>query len=120
MPFGDERHPLLKEVPTAAELARTEADAEMFRFIALKFKMARVFLLPPGTPPARVGVLRSAFDDTTKDPMFLDQAKTLGLDISPIDGEGTARLVRQIQDAPAPVVDRLRSLIEGKGGQERG
>ena len=110
--FGSERNPLLPDVPTAVELAATRADADMLRLIALKFKMARVFFLPPQTPPQRVSALRRAFDETMQDPAFLDQARTVGLDISPIDGDGTARLVAQIQATPVPVVDALRAVID--------
>ena len=59
-----------------------------------------------------MSALRRAFDETMRDPVFLDQARTVGLDISPIDGDGTARLVAQIQATPAPVVDALRAVID--------
>src|SRR6202043_3340825 len=101
-------HALLKDVPTAIELAANAADAQALRFIALKFDLARVFFAPPDVPAERIAVLGRAFGDTMKDPSYLDLAKALGLDANPIDGDGTARLVQQIQDTPAPIVDRLR------------
>jgi tripartite-type tricarboxylate transporter receptor subunit TctC len=110
--FGSERHPIIKDVPTAIELAEREADAQMFRFIALKFKMARVFFLPPDTPAGRIGVLRRAFDETMKDAAFLSQASVVGLDVNPIDGNVTTKLVQEIQDTPDAVVDKLRTIIE--------
>ena len=84
----------------------------MFRFIALKFKMARVFFLPPDTLAGRVDVLRRAFDQTMSDPAFLSQASTIGLDVNPIDGIGTTKLVQEIQETPDAIVDKLRTLIE--------
>ena len=84
----------------------------MFRFIALKFKMARVFFLPPDTPASRIDVLRRAFDETMKDAAFLSQASMIGLDVNPIDGNGTTKLVQEIQDTPDAVVDKLRTIIE--------
>ena len=78
--------------------------------------MARVFFLPPETPAERVAALRRAFDDTMKDPLFLDQAKQLGFDINPLSGEDTSKLVRQIQETPASVVDGLRAMIAPQGG----
>jgi tripartite-type tricarboxylate transporter receptor subunit TctC len=110
--FGRERHPTIKDVPTAIELAERDADAQMFRFIALKFKMARVFFLPPDTLASRVEVLRRAFDETMSDPAFLRQSSTIGLDVNPIDGAGTTKLVQEIQETPDAVVDKLRTLIE--------
>src|SRR5262249_49929525 len=110
--FGRERHPAIKNVPTAVELAERDADRQMFRFISLKFKMARVFFLPPNAPANRVAALRRAFDQTMTDPAFLKQASTIGLDVDPIDGESTTKLVQEIQDTPADIVDTLRTIIE--------
>lgn len=110
--FGGERHPLINDVPTAIELAEREPDKQMFRFIALKFKMARVFFLPPDMPANRVETLRRAFDETMKDAAFLKQASVVGLDVDPIDGNGTTKLVQEIQGTPAAIVDKLRALIE--------
>jgi tripartite-type tricarboxylate transporter receptor subunit TctC len=114
--FGTARDPLLADVPTATELAPNESEAQMMQFLALKYKMARVFFLPPDTPATRVEALRRAFDATMKDPLFLDQAKQAGFDINPLSGEDTTKLVRKIQDTPAPVVDGLRAMIAPQGG----
>jgi hypothetical protein len=103
---------LLQDVPTAIELAAGTAGEQMFRFIALKFKLARVFFSAPDVPAARIDVLRRAFDATMADRAYLDQARMLGLDANPIDGNGTAKLVREIQDTPADIVDTLRAVIE--------
>jgi hypothetical protein len=55
--------------------------------------------------------LRSAFDATMHDPQFLDEARRIGLEISPLGGEGIAKLIRDVQATPQPVVDRLRELL---------
>jgi tripartite-type tricarboxylate transporter receptor subunit TctC len=113
--FGAERTSLLNNVPTAIELAPNEAYAQMLRFWALKYKLSRVFFLPPETPAAVAGELRRAFNETMADPGFLDQAKKFGLEISPVDGEETASLIRDAGGTPGPVVDKLRSLISAAG-----
>jgi tripartite-type tricarboxylate transporter receptor subunit TctC len=114
--FGTERDRLLPDVPTAIELAPNESEAQMMRFLALKYKMARVFFLPPETPIERAEALRRAFDETMKDPLFLDQSKQLGFDISPLSGEDTTKFVQQIQTTPASIVDGLRAMIAPSGG----
>ena len=109
--FGLKRLPQLPNVPTAAELAPTQADRELFRFIAMKFAMSRPLALPPEVPQDRVDALRRAFDETMKDPLFLADAKKIGLDVDPVSGVEIQKLVEEIQATPQPVVDRLRELL---------
>jgi tripartite-type tricarboxylate transporter receptor subunit TctC len=109
--FALNRLPQLPNVPTAAELAPTQADRELFRFIAMKFAMSRPLALPPEVPQDRVDALRRAFDETMKDPLFLADAKKIGLDVDPVSGVEIQKLVEEIQATPQPVVDRLRELL---------
>lgn len=110
--FGLNRLPQLPDVPTAAELAKTQADRELFRFIAMKFAMSRPLALPPETPQDRVDAMRRAFDETMKDPAFLADAKKIGLDVDPVGGVEIQKLVQEIQATPQEVVDRLRELLK--------
>jgi len=109
--FGTERLPELPEVPTAVELAQSDADKELFRFFAMKFEMARPLALPPNVPPERVQILQDAFDATMKDPEYIAEAKKIGLNVSPLRGVEIVRLVQEIQATPEPVVQRLRELL---------
>ena len=109
--YGVERLPGLPAVPTAVELARSEADRALLRFYAVKFSMARPLMAPPEVPAERLAALRSAFDATMKDPQFLDEAQRIGLDVSPLGGDGITKLIQQVQATPQDVVDRLRELL---------
>ena len=111
--YGTERLPDLPNVPTAIELAASEADRTLLRFYAVKFNMARPLVAPPDVPAERVAALRAAFDATMKDPQYLEEARRIGLDVNPLGGEGIAKLIRQVQAAPQDVVDRLRELLAG-------
>jgi tripartite-type tricarboxylate transporter receptor subunit TctC len=111
--YGAERLPSLPGVPTAVELAPAETDRALLRFYAVKFSMARPLMAPPDVPAERLAVLRDAFDATMKDPQYLEDAARIGLDVNPLAGEGIAKLIRQVQSTPQPVVDRLRELLAG-------
>lgn len=45
---------------------------------------------PPGMPPSRLQELRAAFDLTVSDQRFIEAAAKAKLDLSPLDGNGTA------------------------------
>jgi tripartite-type tricarboxylate transporter receptor subunit TctC len=109
--FGTERVPEIKDVPAVVEFATTDDDRAIWQFFTLKFRMARPLALPPEVPAERVKALQDAFDATMKDPQFLDEAKQIGLEINPLNGEQIGALIRQMQATPQAVVDRLRGLL---------
>jgi tripartite-type tricarboxylate transporter receptor subunit TctC len=113
--YGNERLPVLKDVPTVVELASTEEDRALLRFYALKFAMARPLVAPPDVLPDRVAALNDAFDATMKDPQYLADAARIGLDTNWLGSSGLKGLVQQIQETPQPVVDRLRELLARAG-----
>jgi tripartite-type tricarboxylate transporter receptor subunit TctC len=83
----------------------------------MKFEMARPLAVPPGVAPDRVQALQDAFDETMKDPQYIDEARKIGLDVSPLRGVEIARLVKEIQATPEPVVQRLRELLAEADGK---
>jgi tripartite-type tricarboxylate transporter receptor subunit TctC len=109
--YGAERLPVLPDVPAVAELAGAEEDRALLRFYAVKFNMARPLAAPPEVPPERLAALRAAFDATMKDPRYVEDAKRIGLDVSPLGGERIEALIRQVQATPEGVVARLRELL---------
>ena len=109
--YGTERLPGLPNVPTAIELAAAEADRALLRFYAVKFSMARPLMAPPEVPAERLAALRAAFDATMTDPQFLEETQRIGLDLSPLGGDGITKLIQQVQATPQDVVDRLRELL---------
>lgn len=111
MQFGFERAPEFPELPTAIELAPDSEAAEVLRFIAAKYALARPLALPPETPAERVKILREAFDATMKDEAFLADAKKIGIDIKPIDGATTTKMIQGVQATPAALVNRIRAMI---------
>ena len=71
----------------------------------------RPLFAPPGTDPARVAVLRTALAATLKDPAYLAETKKINMEIQPTPPETIAKLVDQILQTPAPVVERARQVL---------
>jgi hypothetical protein len=110
--YGDERHPLLKDIPTELEVVQSEADRELWRFYTMKYAFARPLALPPEVPADRVKAIRDAFDATMKDAQYIADAKRIRLDVNPLSGEAIARLVARINATPQSEVDRLRQMLQ--------
>jgi tripartite-type tricarboxylate transporter receptor subunit TctC len=113
--FGHEtRWKGLPDVPTAHELAKTAADKALLDLAELPFQMARPFMAPPGIPPERAAILKTAFMATQKDPDYLKEAKTMKVDISPLPGEAIAKIVARISQTPPAVAARYNKILHSK------
>jgi tripartite-type tricarboxylate transporter receptor subunit TctC len=105
--------PDLPDVPTFLELAPPE-HRDAVEFITAGTPFARALAVGPGVPAERVAVLRKAFDDLMKDPVFLAEAKKRKLDIHPRNAAATHALADRIGSASPALVARVKKEI----GQE--
>lgn len=110
--FGrTKRHPDLPDVPTGRELARNDADKAVIAFAELPFEMALPVVGPPGIPADRAAALRGAFQQMVKDKAFLDEARKIGLEISPIGGDKVLALLEASSKTPAAVIERYKGFV---------
>jgi tripartite-type tricarboxylate transporter receptor subunit TctC len=104
--------PDLPKVPLALDLAKTDEARQLLRFgIVVPTTIARVYALPPLTPPERVRTLRAAFLATLRDPQFLAETQQIKLDVDPIPGEELERLVGELFQMDPAVTAKLRELL---------
>jgi tripartite-type tricarboxylate transporter receptor subunit TctC len=104
----------LPGVPNALDLAKTEPEQAALRLVMARLDSGRPFFLPPGVPAERVAALRKAFDETMKDPAYLEEAKKLSIDVDPLTGAELGTLVEQVSKTPADTVARVRAALENK------
>jgi len=111
------RHPDFPNVPTARELARTDAARSLIELGELPYTLARPFAAPAGVPDDRAKALQNAFLAAHKDPQLLEEAAKLRLDITPIGGDEILAHIDRISKTPAEQLDYIRKLLaENKGG----
>src|SRR5438105_327724 len=83
---GLERNARMGDVPFVMDFAKSEDERGVLRLIFGWTIMGRPFLAPPGLPQARRVALTRAFEETMRDPAFLDEAARQRLEIAPIGG----------------------------------
>jgi tripartite-type tricarboxylate transporter receptor subunit TctC len=105
------RLPDLPDVPTGRELAKGPADLALIGFAEAPFFMALPLVAPPNLPADRAQALQTAFMAMTKDPAFLDDARKLSLDVSPIDGAAVRNLVEAMEKTPKDVIARFNGIV---------
>ncbi len=105
-------NPTLKSVPAIIDLAKTDEQRALIRFLYAGQAIGRPFVAPPGLAPERVKMLRAAFDAAMADPQFREEAKKLRLDVDPVSGADLEKTIRDIYATPKSVVDRVGELIK--------
>jgi len=106
-------HPELPKIPVAYDFVKTEEARKLLQVVTrVHGPSTRPYLLPPGTPKERVGILRKAYMDTMKDPEFLAEAKKAKLDLNPDDGAGLERNVKEIFDLEPSLVAKLKQMLK--------
>jgi tripartite-type tricarboxylate transporter receptor subunit TctC len=107
------RHPELKDVPSLADVAKTEDVRQIMRLVYGGQDMNIPLMLPPDVPADRVAALRAAFDATMKDPEFLAEARKIGADVSPMSWREVEKLIHSAYATPASIIERAAKIIAG-------
>jgi tripartite-type tricarboxylate transporter receptor subunit TctC len=105
------RHPLLPDIPTGRELAPSPEALALIEFAELPFFMAQSYVAPPAIPADRAEALRAAFNATMKDASYVEEAKKLGIDHSPIGYAEIEGLLRKAAATPKRVVDQFAAIV---------
>jgi tripartite-type tricarboxylate transporter receptor subunit TctC len=109
---GLEREEELHNIPFIEDLAKDQDTLQTIRVITSPQKIALPFAAPPQTIPARVALLRQAFDATMKDKEFRSEADKLGVDVDPINGQEVDHIVRQLYNTPKNIILRAAHAME--------
>jgi tripartite-type tricarboxylate transporter receptor subunit TctC len=103
---GINRDPALPQVPLMTELS------PIFAPLAAIDAVGRPLALPPGTPDEVVGRMRSVFDHVTHSPIYLEDAKRIGMDASPMSGAELARVAADVLGMSAETKALLKGAID--------
>jgi len=108
---GTEPDPQLKNVPFVLDLARNDEERATIRLLYAGQGFGRPFLAPPDLPPARLKMLRDAFDATMTNAEFVADVKRQKLEVEAKTGGELDALVKSIYATPKAIVDRVGALI---------
>jgi tripartite-type tricarboxylate transporter receptor subunit TctC len=98
-------------VPSVWKYITAQEDRTVAELIVSQQLFGRPYFLPPGTPAARVNILREAFNATMKDEQFVTEATKLRLDIAPLPGERVQQVIEGLFASPKATVDKAKRAI---------
>jgi tripartite-type tricarboxylate transporter receptor subunit TctC len=112
--FALARDPQIPNVPTVIELAKErDKDADgiaVFRQLVSNDEIGRSLFTTPNVPPARLALLRSAFQTMLKDGEFRAEAEQLRLPLVPKTGEEMQKVVADIFDISPEAMAKVRDV----------
>jgi tripartite-type tricarboxylate transporter receptor subunit TctC len=106
------KHPDLPDVPLIMDLARNDEDRAIFKLMFARQVMAWPFVMPAGVPGDRVEAMRKAFIETMADKDFLADARKAIMEIRPVAGAEIQKLVADVYQTPAAVVQRTMQFLQ--------
>lgn len=109
--FGSVKEKDLPNVALALELARTDEQRAVARFMASNVDVGRSFILPPGAPAERVAALRAAFDRMVKDAAFVEEITKAGFQLSPASGLEVQAAVAQATKLDAGLTRIVQNMV---------
>lgn len=115
---GKSEDPEVKDLPRLRDVIKAKAGEEGLAILNAwlpQYDFQRPFSMPPGTPKARLAIIRKAFGATLEDPEFLADARKSKLLITYVSGEEIEQLVAQILATPESAKKKLQFLVPKRG-----
>jgi len=100
-------------VPLSVAYTKDSEKLQVFELLYSQGAFTRPFFVAPGVPKERVEALRTAFMKAMADPQAIAEAERQRLVITAIAGADLEMLVKKLYDIPKPVIDKLKTALEG-------
>lgn len=111
--YGSTRHPLMPEVPTVLEAARTQEEKDILGAVMTAVEIGRSIISTPGVPADRVEALRRGFDRMMKDPQFIADLARGSIQPLPATGEEVAKIVDSVANMPDELIVKVKAAHGG-------
>lgn len=112
--FTPEKIPELGDVPSVYDMLKSSDDRAVLDLILAAQRLGRPFLAPPELPNDRKSVLRTAFDNTLRDPAFVAEADRLKIDLQPLTGAEIEQILQRAYGTSPQIVARAVQLTQGQ------
>jgi tripartite-type tricarboxylate transporter receptor subunit TctC len=117
---GPRRERDLPDVPLWTELAANDDQRQVLDVLSGDVSVGRPILTAPDVPVDRVKALRQAFEETVRDPQFLEAAKQANMELNPMGGEELQQVVGRIAAPPAKILAMVKDAIAIKDVERKG
>ena len=110
--MGFDPHPDFPKVPLAINYAKTEKARRILTMFFATMAIGRSTALPPGVPSDRIAALRTAYDATMRDKMFLAEAKKARMEIRYMSADGMKPYLRRLLGHPKEIYAEAAAILQ--------
>ena len=110
--FGSQRDPEWPDVPLLTDLATNDEQRQIFKLFSAEVALGKVYITTPGVPDDRLAALRKAFDETMRDPAYIEDMKSVDMQVRPLKHDQSARIAMEIIDLPPEVIAKAKAAID--------
>src|SRR5262249_40469103 len=103
-----------KGIPTVFEWAKTDEQRRMLTIVFGSAGVSRPFAAPPDLPPARLAMLRTAFEQAVKDPELVADAEQKGFVVEFVAPEVLERIITTSYATDPELIAKVRAAYSGK------
>jgi len=97
----------MPNTPLLSEFARNDEEKQILTFVQSGIE-DRAFVAPPGVPPARLAALAKAYEDTIKDPKFVEETSRAKFDVTYVSGKEIQDFVESMMKMKPETVEKLK------------
>ena len=108
------KHADYQDKPLALDFVTDPNDRKVMELIFSRQEVAFPFAAPPGVPIDRIAALRRGFMATLNDPLFVQEAEKVGLEVSPISGDEVTKILTTAYSTPPGLVERAKKAVVPK------
>jgi tripartite-type tricarboxylate transporter receptor subunit TctC len=112
--LSSEKHPALPDTPLITDFIKDPASRAQIEFSLSWLAAGRPFVAPPDVPADRVKILRDGFMKVVSSADFIEEARKMSLDVSPMSGEEVQALVNRIYATPLDVIRPVKEIMASK------
>lgn len=109
--IGFATEPELTTVPLLIDLVKSAEDKQVATVVTLPTALGYTDWLAPEVPPARMQLMRAAYDATMQDKAFREEALQHGMLIRPQTSAEVEALIQRAASVPKPVLERTAQLL---------
>jgi tripartite-type tricarboxylate transporter receptor subunit TctC len=98
--------------PMVWDFVKKDEDRKLLRLLMTAQTVGRPYVMPPGSPPEAVAIIRKAFDQAVKDPKFLEDAARATLEVAPVNAARMREILAESYGASPELIQRARQALQ--------
>jgi tripartite-type tricarboxylate transporter receptor subunit TctC len=102
----------MPDIPTVMELTDDPEVRQIFSYLVSNDAIGRSLFTTPNVPPARLALLRTAFQKMLADPEFKAEAERLNLPLIPKSGEEMQKVVLDTFDVSPATLAKIKEVMK--------